>query len=189
MTALSDSKCAFFYRFEPLKASVTSRHKLSSKERGRFGKRRQEKKKKKREMASSSFWTKTVSTSSFASGAAGQELQAAPSPRFVLFIGIDPSSKSPWCPDVRRCAPAVRRACEAAGASLLEVDVGGRAEWKGTATPHAFRAAPLSLTGIPTLLAVDAEGKEIGRCGSELEATGSEAEAAEVAGAFVARFK
>lgn len=134
-----------------------------------------------------SFWTKVSSTSAFSSALA--ELQAAPSPRFVLFLGVDPSTKGLWCPDVRRCAPAVRRACESAGASLLEVDVGGRDAWKGGPPPHPFRSAPLSLTGIPTLVAVDGDGKEVGRVGSELEATGSEEEAAAVAGAFVGRFK
>ena len=133
-----------------------------------------------------SFWTKTASTASYPSDL--KTLLAAPAPRFVLVLGVDPTTKAPWCPDVRRCAPAVRRACEAAKASLLEVDVGGRDAWRG-ATPHPFRAAPLSLSGIPTLVAVDDEGKEIGRVGAELEATGSEAEAAEVAGAFVGKFK
>lgn len=138
-------------------------------------------------MPSSSFWTKTASTSSYPSELQGL-LTAAPAPRFVLFLGVDPATKALWCPDVRRCAPAVRRACEAAKASLLEVDVGGRDAWRGP-TPHPFRAAPLSLSGIPTLLAVDETGQELGRCGPELEATGSEAEAAEVAGAFVGKFK
>lgn len=137
--------------------------------------------------SSSSFWTKTTSTSAYSSALA--ELQAAPAPRFVLFLGVDPSTKGLWCPDVRRCAPAVRTACESAKASLLEVDVGGREAWKGAAPPHPFRAAPLSLTGIPTLIAVDVDGKEVGRVGSELEATGNEEEAAAVAGAFVGKFK
>ena len=133
-----------------------------------------------------SFWTKTTSTSSYPS--ALKDLLAAPAPRFVLFLGIDPSNKTLWCPDVRRCAPAIRKACATAKASLLEVDVGGRGAWRG-ATPHAFRAAPLSLGGIPTLIALDDKGNEIGRAGGVLEATGSEAEAAEVAGAFVGKFK
>ena len=135
-----------------------------------------------------SFWTKTASTSSYPS-ALKVLLEAAPAPRFVLFLGLDPSTKALWCPDVRRCAPAVRKACENAKASLLEVDVGGREAWRGPATPHPFRAPPLSLSGIPTLVAVDEQGKEIGRVGAELEATGSEAKAAEVAGAFVGKFK
>ena len=137
------------------------------------------------------FWTKTASTSSYPSEL--KALLAAPVPRFVLFLGVDPSTKALWCPDVRRCAPAIRKACETAGASLLEVDVGGRDAWRGggpsSPPPHPFRAAPLSLSGIPTLVAVDDRGEEIGRVGGELEATGSEAEAAEVAAAFVGKFK
>ena len=133
------------------------------------------------------FWTKTSSTSSYSSALADL-LESAPAPRFVLFVGLDPSNKALWCPDVRRCAPAVRKACEGAKASLLEVDVGGREAWRGP-MPHPFRAAPLSLSGIPTLIAVGDDGKELGRVGAELEATGSEAEAAEVAGAFLGQFQ
>lgn len=161
-----------------LSAFQTSKSKLSRK--------RKRRKTAFKNMAS--FWTKTASTSSYPS-ALKDLLEAAPAPRFVLFLGLDPSTKALWCPDVRRCAPAVRKACENAKASLLEVDVGGREAWRGPATPHPFRAAPLSLSGIPTLVAVDEQGKEIGRVGAELEATGSEAEAAEVAGAFVGKFK
>ena len=134
-----------------------------------------------------SFWTKASSASGYHSALENLKL-SAPSPRFVLFLGVDPSTGALWCPDVRRCAPAIRKACEDARASLLEVDVGGREAWRGP-TPHEFRASPLSLSGIPTLMAVDDEGKELGRLGAELEATGSEAEAAEVAGAFVGKFK
>ena len=146
-----------------------------------------QKKQQTNQLSTMPSWTKAVSTSTAERYlSAPAELRAAPAPRFVLFLGIDPSTKTLWCPDVRRCAPAVRKACEKA--SLLEVDVGGRDVWRGK-TPHPFRAAPLSLTGIPTLLAVDGEGKEIGRVGSELEATGSEEEAAAVAGAFVEKFR
>lgn len=139
--------------------------------------------------ASSSSWaTKTVPFSSYSS-ALSDLARAAPAPRFVLFLGIDKETNAPWCPDVRRCAPAIRRACSGAGASLLEVDVGGRGEWKAPApTPHPLRSPPLSLTGIPTLLAVDSHGKELGRIGPELEATSSEEEASGVAEAFVGKF-
>ena len=60
-----------------------------------------------------------------------------------------------WCPDCVRSTPAVRAA--AAGAALLEVDVGSSAEWKDRS--HPLRQDPqLKLTGIPTLFSWTATG-------------------------------
>ena len=112
-----------------------------------------------------------------------------PTPRFVLFLGIDKETSAAWCPDVRRCAPAIRKACSDAKAPLLEVDVGGRGEWRPPAgASHPLRGEPLSLKGIPTLVAVDDRGEELGRIGPELEATASEEEARGVAERVVGKF-
>ena len=87
---------------------------------------------------------------------------------------------------LRSGRPEGLRECQGLAARGRRRGEGGLA---GPGNADPFRAAPLSLSGIPTLVAVDEQGKEIGRVGAELEATGSEAEAAEVAGAFVGKFK
>lgn len=61
-------------------------------------------------------------------------LAALPAPRYIVFTADpDPATGLPWCPDCVRAVPAVRRTMEAQGASLLEVGVGQRADWKGNA--------------------------------------------------------
>lgn len=99
-----------------------------------------------------------------------------PAPHVIVFrANDDPDTGEPWCPDVRRTLPGVRRAVAEAGGTLLEVLVGDRHTWKSL--DHPFRLdARLQVTGIPTLLRWTADGPGE-RLGSELERTGSEAEA------------
>jgi len=113
---------------------------------------------------------------------------AKPAPHFLIFTSDrdDPSTAGAayWCPDCVTSLPAVRRAAEKKGASLLEVGVGGRAAWRGNAA-HAFRGAPLSLTGVPTLVRLSSDGATVAaRLGPELEAAGSPEEAERLAAAF-----
>jgi len=118
---------------------------------------------------------------------------ATPAPHFAVFTsdkgGAGGSGGDYWCPDCVTALPAVRRAAEAAGASLLEVGVGPRAAWRGNAA-HPFRRAPLSLSGVPTLvrLAEEGGGKSAvaARLGPELEAAGSPEAAEKLAAAFFA---
>jgi hypothetical protein len=70
-----------------------------------------------------------------------------------------------------------------AGGSLLEVRVGERTEWKTPA--HPFRSPPLSLKGVPTLIAVLANGELGTRAGPELESASNTEEAASIAAEFI----
>lgn len=69
-------------------------------------------------------------------------LEALPAPRYVLFTADDdPTTGTSWCPDCVRAVPAVRRTLAECGASLLEVGVGQRGDWKGNAAHPCRRAA------------------------------------------------
>jgi hypothetical protein len=110
---------------------------------------------------------------------------AKPAPHFVVFTSDRDSDNNYWCPDCVTALPAVLRAAETAGASLLEVGVGGRAAWRGNAV-HAFRQAPLSVSGVPTLVRLAEDGATVvaARMGPELEAAGSAEAAGKLAAAF-----
>ena len=63
----------------------------------------------------------------------------------------------PWCPDVRRALPVVRKLVAERNGTLLEVCVGQRQDWKDQ--EHPFRHDPrLKLTGIPALFRWTADG-------------------------------
>jgi len=134
------------------------------------------------------MWHRTIPASAFPAALA--DLAAAPPPRVALFTASpDPVTRLPWCPDCVRSAPAVRAGVAAAGGSLLEVEV-DRAAWKGPAGPaHPLRAAPHAVTGLPTLVAYDREGGEVGRVGGELERAADENAARAVVEAWVSGLK
>ena len=102
----------------------------------------------------------------------------------------------PWCGDCRRSLPAARAAVVETGGTLLVVEAGTREEWKGN-DAHPLRQ-PLregctfglaSVQGLPTLLRWGASptggGAELARCGPELEAAETEADAARIVGEFI----
>lgn len=85
----------------------------------------------------------------------------------LLFAERDEAGK-PWCPDCERAEPALRAAFSASETpvDLVEVSI-PRALWKGDAGQrNAFRSAPFSASGIPTLLHV-ADGVVGARLGEE----------------------
>lgn len=109
----------------------------------------------------------------------------AASARFVVFTS-DLVDGRYWCPDCVTTVPAVRKAAEKAGVPLLEVGVGDRAAWRGNAA-HPFRAPPLSISGVPTLVRLSADGKAVAaRLGPELEAAGTPKAAEKLAAEFFA---
>ena len=129
------------------------------------------------------MWHRVIPATAFA--AALPDLAAAPPPRVAFFnASPDPRTRAPWCPDCARSATAVRSGVAAAGGSLLEVEVGGRSEWKGVAD-HPSRVDPPRIAGVPTLVAYDARGSELARVGGELESAASEGEAARVVAAWL----
>jgi hypothetical protein len=158
-------------------------------------------------MAASAAWSCDYVPDAAAGGAAQPDPRYAqalarfladkPAPHYVVFTSDRDSDKNGgdsndtsysayWCPDCVTSLPAVRRAAKRTGASLLEVGVGPRAAWRGNAS-HAFRGAPLGLTGVPTLvrLAAGGGGEEVeARLGPELEAAGTPEEAESLAAAF-----
>lgn len=71
-----------------------------------------------------------------------------------------------WCPHCRNVENRVRDTFSGADApALLVVYVGDRPSWK---TPEAaYRKAPWSVTGVPTLIKLDSEGKEVARVTAE----------------------
>ncbi|PSC74668.1 thioredoxin Clot [Micractinium conductrix] len=91
--------------------------------------------------------------------------------------------KADWCPDCVRSTQAVRDAVAAAGAQLLELDVGAPTAWK---TPtHPLRTDPrFQLGGVPTLV-FWSSGLAAAKLGRELERAPTAAAAAQVAAAFV----
>jgi Eukaryotic protein of unknown function (DUF953) len=124
------------------------------------------------------MWHRVIPAASFAS--ALPDLLAAPPPRVAFFnAATDPATGKPWCPDCARSVAAIKSGVSAAGGSLLEVDVGARADWKGVAT-HVARVQPPKISGVPTLVAYSAGGDEVGRLGARLEAAADEAAAAAV---------
>ena len=71
----------------------------------------------------------------------------------LLFAERDDTGK-PWCPDCEHAEPALRAAFSASETpiDLVEVSI-PRALWKGAVGQrNAFRSAPFSASGIPTLL-------------------------------------
>ena len=111
------------------------------------------------------------------------ELKSKPAPQYVIFSTNLNESGLPWCPDCVRALPAVRSEVAKAGGSLLEVRVGEISQWK---TPsHPFRSPPLSLKGVPTLVAVLPNGELGARAGPELESAGSPEEAASITAEFI----
>ena len=71
-------------------------------------------------------------------------LSSSTSPRFILF-------KADWCGDCVRGVPPTRAAVAAAGAPLLEIDVGDAQRWRDP--NHPLRTHPsFQLQGIPTLI-------------------------------------
>ena len=91
---------------------------------------------------------------------AAARLLGLAAPHVLFTSGRDAHTGELWCPDCRRAVPAVIDAAAQAGVTLLVVDVGTRAEWKGIdgLPPHVFRSqAGLELRCIPSLLAWDVE--------------------------------
>lgn len=112
------------------------------------------------------------------------------SARFVVFTSDAGADGRYWCPDCVTAIPAVKRAAQKAGVPLLEVGVGDRAAWRGNAS-HPFRAPPLSLTGVPTLVRLEGggggeQGTVAARLGPELERAGTPKAAEKLAAAFFA---
>ncbi|KAI5834352.1 hypothetical protein K523DRAFT_263321 [Schizophyllum commune Tattone D] len=81
--------------------------------------------------------------------------------KFVIFYSSVVDGQL-WCPYCRDVEDRVQKTFSAEGApDLLIVHVGDRPEWK---TPDAiYRKEPWSVTGVPTLIKLDSEGKEIAR--------------------------
>jgi len=102
-----------------------------------------------------------------------QKLERAPGPRLVVFTGSsDGSPTASWCPDCSRALPVVLESVLDNGLPLRVVGVGERDDWKLDArgSNHPFRAkSGLALSGIPTLLVIDKDGKEVAKLGAELE--------------------
>lgn len=122
------------------------------------------------------MWHRVVPASSFA--ASLPDLLAAPPPRVAFFnAATDPATGKPWCPDCVKAATGIKDGVDAAGGSLLEVDVGTRAQWKGVAD-HVSRVSPPKISGVPTLIAYGSDGEEVGRLGARLEAAADEGAAA-----------
>jgi len=98
---------------------------------------------------------------------------ASDGPRLVMFVGnVDGSVTGSWCPDCERAVPCVLESALDNNLPVIAVGVGERDDWKldqrGASNP--FRAKDgLALDGIPTLLLIGADGKEVARLGSELE--------------------
>ena len=112
-----------------------------------------------------------------------QQLITLKPPHFVVFSTNLNEQGLPWCPDCVRSLPAVQSEVSKAGGSLLEVRVGEKSEWK---TPsHPFRSPPLSIKGVPTLIAVLPSGELGARAGPELEAAENSEEAATITAAFI----
>jgi hypothetical protein len=117
---------------------------------------------------------------------AAARLRFFPAPHAVLFrASDDPETGEAWCPDVRRTLPAVRKAVADAGGTLLEVLVGDRPTWKSQ--DHPFRTdLRLRVAGVPTLVHWTADGAGE-RLGTELERSGTTAEAEELVRDFLQR--
>lgn len=115
-----------------------------------------------------------------------QKLERLPAPRYIVFTADpDPATGLAWCPDCVRALPAVRRTMEDRGASLLEVGVGQRADWKGNAS-HPCRVDPRFLVGgVPTLVHWKGAGEAGEKLGSELEAASSPQEAVALVAKFI----
>ncbi|GBF91444.1 hypothetical protein Rsub_04184 [Raphidocelis subcapitata] len=116
------------------------------------------------------------------------KLDALPAPRYVLFnADADPATGLPWCPDCVRACPAVKRTMADRGASLLEVGVGQRSDWKGNAA-HPCRVDPrFKVGGVPTLVHWRGGGSGAGaKMGLELEDAASPQEAVGLVAKFIA---
>eukprot|EP00928_Gymnodinium_smaydae_P079732 TRINITY_DN63590_c0_g1_i1.p1 TRINITY_DN63590_c0_g1~~TRINITY_DN63590_c0_g1_i1.p1 ORF type:complete len:547 (-),score=126.48 TRINITY_DN63590_c0_g1_i1:69-1595(-) len=108
-------------------------------------------------------------------------LPTSSEPRLVLFTGNkEGDALASWCPDCQRAVPAVLSVALEQKLKIVVVGVGERDDWKldarGASNP-ARAADGLALTGVPTLLLLDAAGREKKRLGSQLE---DAADAAEV---------
>ena len=73
-----------------------------------------------------------------------------------------------WCGDCVRGVPPTKAVIAAVGVSLLEIDVGDRAQWRDP--NHPLRVDPqLKLTGIPTLIEWTENGPGEKRLGKGLD--------------------
>jgi hypothetical protein len=105
--------------------------------------------------------------------------EAAAVPRYVLL-------SCAWCLDCSRAAPGIREELAAAGAELLELDVGPPAAWKSPAHPWRGDAA-LTARSVPMLARVGAGGRLGPRLDAALEAAATPAAARAAAAEFIAR--
>jgi len=118
------------------------------------------------------------------------DLLALPAPQYVYYTASpDPATGQPWCPDCRRSLPAARELVAASGGSLAEVNVGPRRAWREP--DHPLRTLPwLRLSGVPTFVRWGRDaaggGAILARVDRTLERAGTEAEARQVLGSFLA---
>ncbi|KAF7307210.1 N-acetyltransferase domain-containing protein [Mycena indigotica] len=83
-------------------------------------------------------------------------------PEEYLVFYSDVENGQMWCGDCRRVQDIVRTAFEAADSpSAAIVFVGNKPTWK--APTHPFRAAPLGLTDVPTIIRLRAQADGIAK--------------------------